>query len=220
MLRLWLPHKPVKTPVFNTPDKLPPMVRADLRRARASWIKAAGDPAQRRERCRSDFLAYIDDDGRVVDFHALRATYITMLVKSGASVKEAQELARHSDPKLTMNVYTKLGIHDLAGALDRLPGLSPSQPDRSVLRATGTGDAAMIDHQQYARQCARESVRPSATVSDDDGTGTRRFDSRKSFTGADMSDAARSGAASCDKATRETRTRDLSFTKAPLYQLS
>ena len=27
-------------------------------------------------------------------------------------------------------------------------------------------------------------------------------------------------AASCDKATRETRTRDLSFTKAPLYQLS
>ena len=92
------------------PEKLPPMVRADMRRARSSWIKAAADRTERRERRRSDFLAYIDGDGRVVDFHALRATYITMLVRSGASVKEAQELARHSDPKLTMNVYTKLGI--------------------------------------------------------------------------------------------------------------
>ena len=62
----------------------------------------------------------------MVDFHALRTTYITLVVKSGASVKEAQELARHSDPKLTMNVYTKLGVHDLAGALDRLPSLTPA----------------------------------------------------------------------------------------------
>lgn len=65
----------------------------------------------------------------MVDFHALRATYITLLVKSGASVKIVQELARHSDPKLTLNIYSKLGVHELSGALDRLPSLTPARPN-------------------------------------------------------------------------------------------
>ncbi len=64
------------------------------------------NPAERHHRRSDDFLACTDSEGRVVDFHALRATYITMLVKGGATVKQAQDLARHSDPKLTMNVYT------------------------------------------------------------------------------------------------------------------
>lgn len=78
-----------------------------------------------------------------VDFHALRNTYITMLVKSGASVKESQDLARHSDTKLTLAVYTRLGIHDLSGALDRMP--TPEKvdtpPAREPQRTTGTTDA-------------------------------------------------------------------------------
>ena len=220
MLRLWLPHKPVKTPVFDAPDKLPPMVRADMRRARASWIKAVADRTQRRERRRSDFLAYIDGDGRVVDFHALRATYITMLVKSGASVKEAQELARHSDPKLTMNVYTKLGIHDLAGALDRLPATAPDRPDHDTLRATGTDDAAGFDpSSRHSSSSAnrRDRARLCAANTDHDPIPV---DAGKSSYGAGIRDGTRPSAALCTKATRETRTRDLSFTKAPLYQLS
>ena len=103
------------------------MIRADLRRAKARWIKVAHDRQERRSRRRSNFLAVVDDTGRVVDFHALRTTYITLLVKGGASVKVAQELARHSDPKLTMNVYSKLGIHDLTGALGALPGMSEAR---------------------------------------------------------------------------------------------
>jgi len=43
--------------------------------------------------------------GGKVDFHALRGTYINLVLESGASVKEAQDLARHSTPHLTMNVY-------------------------------------------------------------------------------------------------------------------
>ncbi len=72
----------------------------------------------------------VDHNGRVVDFHALRATYITLLVKGGASMKATQELARHSDPSLTMNVYSRLGIHDLAGALDRLPSVTATELER------------------------------------------------------------------------------------------
>ncbi|MBT4976498.1 MAG: hypothetical protein HOL51_13085 [Gemmatimonadetes bacterium] len=40
-----------------------------------------------------------------LDFHACRLAYINFVLESGVSVKEAQELARHSTPELTFNVY-------------------------------------------------------------------------------------------------------------------
>ena len=73
-----------------------------------------------------------NDAGQLVDFHALRGTFITMLVKGGATVKEAQQLARHGDPKLTMNVYTKLGVNDVAGALGLTKTLLPSRGTRKL----------------------------------------------------------------------------------------
>ena len=36
--------------------------------------------------------------GGVLDFHALRTTYVNMVLESGAGVKEAMDLARHSTP--------------------------------------------------------------------------------------------------------------------------
>jgi hypothetical protein len=41
-----------------------------------------------------------------------------MLDRSGATLKEAMQLARHSDPKLTMKIYGKARMQDLAGAID------------------------------------------------------------------------------------------------------
>ena len=40
--------------------------------------------------------------GGKVDFHALRTAYVTFLLETDARVKEAQALARHSTPTLTM----------------------------------------------------------------------------------------------------------------------
>lgn len=40
-----------------------------------------------------------------VDFHACRTAYVTHILGQGATVKEAQALARHKTPNLTMNVY-------------------------------------------------------------------------------------------------------------------
>jgi integrase len=57
------------------------------------------------------------------DFHALRHSYIALLEKSGARLKEAMRLARHSDPKLTMAVYGRAQLHDLGRAVERLPDL-------------------------------------------------------------------------------------------------
>jgi len=42
-----------------------------------------------------------------IDFHAIRVTYTTLVVESGANVKEAQDLLRHSTPDLTMNTYAR-----------------------------------------------------------------------------------------------------------------
>ena len=80
------------------------MIRADLKRA--------GIP-------------YEDGQGRVVDFHALRMTFITNLSLAGVSPQAAQRLARHSDINLTMNTYTQLGVDSQAGAVESLPALPP-----------------------------------------------------------------------------------------------
>ena len=58
------------------------------------------------------------------DFHAAgRHTHITELLRNGASVPEAKELARHSDVRTTMK-YTHISLDDQAKALRALPAPS------------------------------------------------------------------------------------------------
>ncbi len=83
-------------------------------------------------------IAPVDDRGRVVDMHSLRHGYITTLARAGVPVKTLQTLARHSDPKLTLNVYSHLTLLDTAGALDALPDLTPTAPESEPMAATGT----------------------------------------------------------------------------------
>jgi site-specific recombinase XerD len=65
-------------------------------------------------------IPYVTPDG-VADFHAAgRHTHITELLRNGATLPEARELARHSDIKMTMK-YTHIGIDDQAKALAALP---------------------------------------------------------------------------------------------------
>lgn len=210
-LRPWLAHRPAGAPVFAMPDRTAEMIRRDLRPAKARYIRQTADRADRRDRRRDGFLAPIDDEGRVVDFHSLRATYITMLVRSGASVKVAQELARHSDPKLTMNVYTRLGVHDLAAALDRLPALQSSEPATESLATTGTYDVAGNTSSSNSSSSANRGlvnatrrVERSAVVPDDDA--------RKPLSITDKREVKRTDAPEKYKATDGTRTRNLRFT--------
>lgn len=62
-------------------------------------------------------------DGRVMDFHALRGTYCTQMVRSGVPLVVAQKLMRHSDPRLTACTYTDLGMADLSSAVESMPSL-------------------------------------------------------------------------------------------------
>ena len=58
-----------------------------------------------------------------VDFHALRHTFGTLLALSGTKPQIAQMLMRHSDPRLTQNLYTHLTVADAASAR-KFPDLS------------------------------------------------------------------------------------------------
>jgi site-specific recombinase XerC len=69
-------------------------------------------------------ISGIDANGRVVDFHALRTTFITGLARAGVMPAMAQRLARHSDINLTLGVYTQLQLSDLANAVEKLPILA------------------------------------------------------------------------------------------------
>ncbi len=62
-----------------------------------------------------------------LDFHALRVAYTTFLIEVGASIKEAQTLARHSNPRLTMNIYARTRVerlHDLAESVGEAVGVA------------------------------------------------------------------------------------------------
>jgi integrase len=84
------------------------------------------------------------------DLHALRHSFIAMLDQSGATLKQAMQLARHSDPKLTAARYGRARMNDLGAVLDRMPSLVASDSRKTEsLQATGT-DGAATDPQRLA----------------------------------------------------------------------
>jgi len=70
-----------------------------------------------------------------LDFHALRVTFVSRVIEMKASVKEAQELARHSTPQLTMTAYARAQDSRLRDVVDRL-GMSIYADDGSKKYAT------------------------------------------------------------------------------------
>ena len=162
LLRPWLASKPQGEPLFGdlNSSRTAKMMRTDL--------KAAG-------------IDYRDAEERVADFHSLRHTYITRLVQSGASVKVAQELARHSTPTLTLGRYSHLSVYDEAAALDALPPLESPKPAEDTAQATGTyGDAVPpagndgTSAQRQAQRAGGISRHPASPrcMDDSDGKGS------------------------------------------------
>jgi len=108
------------------------MMMQDLAAARAIWIDEAADEKERKQREAADFLKYRDSQGRFADFHSLRHTFVTNLCKADISPKTAQALARHSDIRLTMNIYSHVDEQEQAAAIARLPGLGGKKGKRKA----------------------------------------------------------------------------------------
>ncbi len=83
---------PPRSLVFEVPNNIAERVRADA--------KHAGIPV-------------VDDEGRTLDFHALRSTFATLIARAGVPMQTGRRLIRHVDPKLTAKHYEKLGREDL-----------------------------------------------------------------------------------------------------------
>ena len=70
-------------------------------------------------------IAYETAEG-IADFHAAgRHSHVTGLLRHGATLPEAKELARHTDIRMTMR-YTHIGLDDQAKALANLPAPPPN----------------------------------------------------------------------------------------------
>jgi site-specific recombinase XerC len=104
------------------------MMKHDLGVARASWIgEAGGDDEERTRRAESDYLSYKNAAGLFADFHANRHTFITNLSRAGVLPKVAQTLARHSDIRLTMNIYTHTDLDEKVDAIGKLPSFRAAE---------------------------------------------------------------------------------------------
>ena len=119
-LRQFLAKEHPDAQAFNMPksNEIAKMFKADL--------KVAG-------------ILYRDGADRVVDFHALRHTFISNLAASGVHPKVAQTLARHSSISLTMDRYTHTLREQELDALAKLPDLTTA-PATQAAKATGTDD--------------------------------------------------------------------------------
>jgi integrase len=125
VLRPWLATRRPRHPVF---DRMTAWTALMLRRD----LERCGIPFQ-------------DESSRVVDLHALRHTYITELGRAGLSIKVHQVLARHSDPKLTLNVYTHLSLQDTTRAVESLPDPFHSPSIHEAMIVTGTDPQPIND---------------------------------------------------------------------------
>lgn len=116
----------------NKKSALIPLVPAladALRTHRAARYEASGkvfkNGVPTAETLRADLkacdIAVCDDLGRIVDFHALRHTFGSMLALAGIPPRVAMELMRHSDMRLTQSTYTDATLLPLFNEVAKLP---------------------------------------------------------------------------------------------------
>ena len=80
-----------------------------------------------------------DDFGRIAHLHGLRHSYGTWLSQARVPLAEIQRLMRHSDPGITMKRYVHLGLIDLAGAVESLPSMTPSNEQAASVANDDSG---------------------------------------------------------------------------------
>jgi integrase len=76
-------------------------------------------------------IAKHDERGRVACVHSLRHSFASLLVRAGVAPRVAQAALRHSDVRLTMQVYTDPKLLDIDAALAVLPALAMVWPGPS-----------------------------------------------------------------------------------------
>ena len=155
-----LPTARVWADTVGDVTRLKDFLRAGIAR-RVDVLDSEGKPVKigtgKHERFKTRIVVE-DDQGRVIDLHALRTTLGTQLARAGVTPQVAQRIMRHSDYRTTLKHYTVLGLTDTTAAMDRLPGIAS---ERQADAATGTTDTApdtcTIRPQLFCQQLERET---------------------------------------------------------------
>lgn len=157
MLKVWLKEVEPGTPLFPKLAK------------RRTWLMVKKDLER-------TGIEYENDQG-IADFHASgRHTYITELLRSGASLVETKELARHSDVRMTMK-YTHIGLEDQAKALAKISWeCSGSAPGGKVghLESSDGNDEEKSKPKKNAKASVKVTKRQKKAPPVKDGAEWRR----------------------------------------------
>ncbi|MBE7559524.1 site-specific integrase [bacterium] len=185
-LRVHLKGRSPEEPALAVPKKTERAMRKDL--------AAAGIP-------------YKSAEG-IADFHALRHTFVTRLVKAGVNLKTAQMLARHSDPKLTLGVYSHVNLAEQADALNALADLGGKQATEKTDDEEAS-DFAGESVGTYVGSCAAFSGPDEHRQAHDDSTEPLRKSNRNGRLKNEMHRPARRGTS--PKMERETGFEPATF---------
>jgi integrase len=141
---------------------LPPDLAGELR---ALKVNAAGDTGRvfhvpSVEELHADLksagIPPVDAQGRIVDFHALRKTACTWLQIAGISEREAMEFMRHSDRRLTNDVYMDTSLLNVKGAShtlhDLVNGLSQGLHQKLVANSHESASAVIESITAHSEQ--------------------------------------------------------------------
>lgn len=138
------------SPVFPMPDEsdVAQMLQKDLREARRLWIEdLTGDAEERERRSDSDFLAAKNEDGEVMDFHALRHACGAWLAMAGVHPNVIKKIMRHSTITLTMDTYGHLFPEQESEAVIRLRDVFEPTPKEERFKVVDDTD----DHEAGAQ---------------------------------------------------------------------
>ena len=210
-----------KTPtanVFTMPDEfhVAEMLRGDLAAARKQWLdEVKHDADARAKREDSDFLTVTNQQGELLDLHALRHTTGAWLALQGLHPNVIKTVMRHSTITLTMDTYGHLLPDEHA---DAVGGMAMS--GRMPLAATGTaGSAAAVGAAVEVRKERPDSAKECVTMRTEAG-GEEKTDSRKRLQIAVLCETVQDDAAEIASASCRTRTYNPLIKSQLLCQLS
>ena len=166
---------PLSKKTCGTDRKTSEMMKHDLQTARAAWIAEVDedDTEELERREASDYLTYENAAGLFADFHANRHTFITNLSRANVSPKVAQTMARHSDIRLTMNIYTHTDLDEKVNAVAKLPSFRASTKAMVEEPITEPSKALQVEDenetwQRHSSTSVAEDGKDRQLLSDDD----------------------------------------------------
>jgi integrase len=101
-----------------------------------------------------------DEEGRVIDLHAMRTTLGTELARQGVASQIAQQIMRHRDYRTTLWHYTSLSLADATKGMEEVPRVAlggPQNGPHSGYVLPHSGALGCTRNQQPRRRKCRAS---------------------------------------------------------------